>query len=107
MITVLGACCNLLLQGFSTKHRCLPYLIKDFLFLGLLVTVAGVIYLDTVGGWILADKKSPTIKTEENVIEYVVEMIEEPHSHLIGETITNERLRSLKDIYLFEINRKA
>ena len=107
MITVIGTSSSLLLIGMINEASLPPLSYKDFLFLGILVTVTGVIYLYTVGYWILPDKKSATVEMEENIKEYVVETIVLPQSHLIGKTITNAHLRNLKDIYLFGINRKG
>lgn len=106
MISVIGTSSNLLLLGLINEASKPLLSYKDFLFLGLLVTVTGVLYLYTLGYWILPDKKSASVEMEESLKEYVVETIVEPHSPLIGETITNAHLRNLKDIYLFEINRK-
>ena len=107
MITVIGTSSSLLLFGLISEAS-LPLLnYKDFLFLGVLVTVSGLIYLYTLGYWILPDKKSAAVEMEENIKEYVVETIVEPHSHLIGSTIANANLRNLKDIYLFCIERNG
>ncbi len=107
MITVIGTSSSLLLIGLISEASLPSLSYKDFLFLGILVTITGVIYLYTLGYWILPDKKSATVEMEENIKEYVVETIVLPQSHLIGETITNAHLRNLKDIYLFGINRKG
>lgn len=107
MVTVVGTSSNLLLAGLISEAALPALNYKDFLFLGLLVTITGIVYLYTLGYFILPDKKSATIEMEENLKEYVVEMIVEPHSNLIGSTITNAHLRNLKDIYLFEINRSG
>ncbi len=107
MITVIGTSSSLLLIGLISEASLPSLSYKDFLFLGILVTVTGIIYLYTLGYWILPDKKSATVEMEENIKEYVVETIVLPHSHLIGETITNAHLRNLKDIYLFGINREG
>lgn len=105
MITVVGTSSNLLLAGLIHEAG-LPMLnYKDFLFLGLLVTVTGLIYLYTLGYRLLPNKKSATAQMEQNMKEYVVETVVEPRSHLIGATIASANLRNLKDIYLFSINR--
>ncbi len=101
MITVIGTSSSLLLIGLISEASLPSLSYKDFLFLGILVTITGIIYLYTVGYWILPNKKSATVEMEENIKEYVVETIVLPQSHLIGETITNAHLRNLKDIYLF------
>ncbi len=106
MITVVGTSTNLLLNGLIAESR-LPLLnYKDFLFLGLIVTVLGLTYLYTVGYTLLPDKKSATKELEENLNEYVVETVVEPSSILIGEPIKTH-LRNLKDIYLFEVVRNG
>ena len=107
MITVIGTSSSLLLIGLISEASLPSLSYKDFLFLGILVTITGIIYLYTVGYWILPNKKSATVEMEENIKEYVVETIVLPQSYLIGETITNAHLRNLKDIYLFGINRKG
>ena len=107
MITVIGTSSSLLLIGLISEASLPSLSYKDFLFLGILVTVTGVFYLYTLGYWILPNKKSATVEMEENIKEYAVETIVLPHSNLIGETITNAHLRNLKDIYLFGINRKG
>lgn len=105
MITVVGTSSSLLLAGLISEAG-LPMLnYKDFLFLGLLVTVSGFLYLYTIGYALLPAKRSASVEMEENIKEYVVETIVEAHSNLIGSTITTARLRNLKDIFLFEINR--
>lgn len=105
MITVVGTSSSLLLAGLISEAGLPGLNYKDFLFLGLLVTVSGFLYLYTVGYAILPDKKSASVEMEENIKEYVVETIVEPHSDLIGNTIITAQLRNLKDIFLFEINR--
>ncbi|MDQ6843067.1 MAG: SLC13 family permease [Bacteroidota bacterium] len=106
MITVVGTSTNLLLNGLIAESglKLLGY--KDFLFLGLIVTVLGLIYLYTIGYFLLPDKKSPIQEMKEHLNEYVVETMVEPSSILIGEHIKT-RLRNLKDIYLFEVVRKG
>ncbi len=106
MITVVGTSTNLLLNGLIAESR-LPLLnYKDFLFLGLIVTVLGLTYLYTIGYNLLPDKKSATKEMEEKLNEYVVETLVEPYSILIGKPIKTH-LRNLKDIYLFEVVRSG
>ncbi len=100
MIAVVGTSSNLLLAGLISEAGLPALNYRDFLFLGILVTVSGFLYLYTLGYFILPDKKSATIEMEQNIKEYVVETIVEPHSHLIGSTINTAHLRNLKDVYL-------
>jgi di/tricarboxylate transporter len=104
MITVVGTSTNLLLNGLIAEAD-LPLLnYKDFLFLGLIVTLLGLTYIYTIGYNLLPDKKSAIEEMKENPNEYVVETLVEPSSILIGKPIKTH-LRHLKDIYLFEVAR--
>lgn len=106
MITVVGTSTNLLLNGLIAEYG-LPLLsYKDFLFMGLIVTAIGLIYIYTIGYYILPEKKSATKEMEENINEYVVETVVENPSILIGKSIKTH-LRNLKDIYLFELVRNG
>lgn len=106
MITVVGTSTNLLLNGLIAESGLTLLRYKDFLFLGLIVTALGLLYIYTIGYSILPDKKSATKEMEENLNEYVVETLVEPSSVLIGKPI-KKHLRNLKDIYLFEIVRNG
>jgi len=105
MITVIGTSSSLLLIGMINEASLPALEYKDFLFLGILVSITTILYLYTIGYRILPDKKSASAEMEENIKEYIVETIVEKHSHLIGKTITEAQLRNLKDIYLFSIER--
>lgn len=106
MITVIGTSTNLLLNGLIAESGLMMLGYKDFLFMGLIVTVLGLTYIYTIGYSLLPDKKSATKEMEENLNEYVVETMVEPSSILIGEQV-KKHLRNLKDIYLFEIVRNG
>ncbi|MBA2762488.1 MAG: SLC13 family permease [Segetibacter sp.] len=106
MITVVGTSTNLLLNGLIAESHLSLLNYKDFLFMGLIVTVLGLTYIYTIGYTLLPDKKSATKEMEENLNEYVVETVVEPSSILIGERIKTH-LRNLKDIYLFEVVRNG
>lgn len=106
MITVVGTSTNLLLNGLIAESGLTLLSYKDFLFLGLIVTIFGLTYIYIVGYALLPDKKSAIKEIEENLNEYVVETVVEPSSILIGERIKTH-LRNLKDIYLFEVVRNG
>ncbi|MEP7106541.1 MAG: SLC13 family permease [Ferruginibacter sp.] len=106
MTTVIGTSTNLLLNGLIVESGLTLLSYKDFLFLGLIVTVLGLTYIYTIGYNLLPVKKSATREMEENLNEYVVETIVEHSSILIGKPIKTH-LRNLKDIYLFEVVRNG
>ncbi|MEO5999423.1 MAG: SLC13 family permease [Chitinophagaceae bacterium] len=106
MITVVGTSTSMLLNGLIAESGLTLLNYKDFLFLGLIVTVLGLSYIYTIGYALLPDKKSAIQEMEENMNEYLVETVVEPFSVLIGERIKTH-LRNLKDIYLFEVIRNG
>ncbi|MEP7141317.1 MAG: SLC13 family permease [Ferruginibacter sp.] len=106
MITVIGTSTNLLLTGLIAESGLTLLGYKDFLFIGLIVTILGLIYIYTIGYALLPEKKSATKEMEENLNEYVVETIVEHYSILVGKPI-KRHLRNLKDIYLFEVIRNG
>lgn len=106
MITVVGTSTNLLLNGLIAESGLTLLGYKDFLFLGLIVVILGLIYIYTIGYTLLPDKKSAIKEMEENLNDYLVETVVEPSSILIGKPIKTH-LRNLKDIYLFELVRNG
>ena len=56
MITVLGTSTNLILNGFLVENGLQKLRFTDFFFLGLLVTVVGIVYLYTLGYKLLPEK---------------------------------------------------
>lgn len=106
MITVIGTSTNLVLNGLIAQYN-LPLLgFYDFLFLGLLVTIFGGLYLYFVGYRLLPNNQNEIDVLRENVREYIVETEVSPTSRLIGKTIREAGLRKLKDVFLVEIIRR-
>lgn len=65
---------------------------------------AGIIYLLVCSRWLLPQRK-PAIEYLDDPREYTVEMIVEPGSPLVNQTIEQAGLRHLPGVYLMEINR--
>ncbi len=105
MITVLGTSTNLVLAGLmNDKGLTLPSF-TDFLYLGLLVTVSGWLYLYFWGYNLLPEYRSRLENVQQNRNEYIVETRLLPHSPLAGKTVKEAGLRNLKDLFLVEIIR--
>jgi di/tricarboxylate transporter len=106
MITVIGTSTNLVLLGLMSEYG-LPLLgFKDFLFLGILVSVVGLIYLFFIGyTWLPAnDNKIDALR--QNLKEYIVETEIFEGSSLIGKSVKDAGLRNLQDLFLVEIMRQ-
>jgi len=106
MITVIGTSTNLVLNGLVAEYN-LPLLgFTDFLFLGIIVTIAGCSYLYFIGYNLLPDHKENIDTIRQNLKEYIVETLVFKGSPLIGKTIRNAGLRNLQDVFLVEILRE-
>jgi len=107
MITVIGTSTSLVLNGLVAEYH-LPLLgFKDFLFLGLLVTVAGLIYLFFIGYHLLPAHKENLDALRQNLKEYIVETLVFKGSPLISKSVRDAGLRKLQDIFLIEILRNG
>lgn len=106
MITVIGTSTNLVLAGLAQEYNQPAPGFTDFLFLGLIVTVSGTLYLYFIGYHLLPSYKDKIENLKEHIKEYIVEIELFKGSHLIGKTVEEAGLRHLKDVFLVEIIRK-
>ena len=105
MITVIGTSTNLVLNGLIAEYN-LPLLgFNDFLYLGIMVTIAGCIYLYFIGYRLLPDHKESIDTIRQNLKEYIVETLVFKGSQLVGKTVRDAGLRNLQDNFLVEILR--
>lgn len=105
MVTVIGTSTNLVLSGLMSEYG-LPLLgFRDFLFLGILVTVVGLIYLYFIGYKLLPTNVNKIDTLRQNLKEYIVETEIFEGSSLIGKTVKDAGLRNLQDLFLVEIMR--
>lgn len=105
MITVLGTSTNLILAGLMTEHGLPMPSFTDFMFLGLMVTVAGWLYLYFIGFYLLPENRNRLDAVKQNRTEYIVETLLYKNSPLVGKTVKEAGLRNLRELYLVEIAR--
>ena len=77
----------------------------DVAMVGLPCALMGVIYLLSVGRWLLPDRR-PAISIDDDARQYTVEMIVEKGSPLADRTIEGAGLRHLPGLFLMEIDRQ-
>jgi di/tricarboxylate transporter len=118
--TILGGLCTLL--GTSTNlvvHGLAAEAIKngkldpqdeltmfDITPIGVCCAVVGLFYMLIAGRWLLPDRR-PAISSVDDAREYTVEMLVEPGSPLVGQSIEQAGLRHLEGTYLMEIDRNG
>jgi di/tricarboxylate transporter len=105
MMTVIGTSTNLVLNGLIKQYN-LPLLeFQDFLFLGIMVTIVGWIYLFFIGYKLLPSNPNEIDALMENLREYIVETEIASGSPLAGKSVKDAGLRNLQDVFLVEIIR--
>src|SRR5690606_5555053 len=72
MITVIGTSTNLVLNGLIGEYGLALLQFNDFLYLGVIVTIMGWLYLYFIGYYILPDNKNKMEIIKDNLKEYIV-----------------------------------
>ncbi len=76
----------------------------EIAWVGLPVAAVGITYLLVGGRWLLPDRR-PAVSALDDPREYMVEMVVEEGSPLVGERVEDAGLRHLPGLYLVEIDR--
>jgi di/tricarboxylate transporter len=107
MITVIGTSTNLVLNSFlrSNNEKLLSF--SDFLIPGLVVSVAGIIFLTLFYNRLLPNRGAAIDETQGVLREYLAETRLEEDSDLVGKTIAEAGLRNLDGVYLAQIYRNG
>lgn len=107
MITMIGTSTNLILNGFLIENKIPPLVFTDFLYLGLIVTFFGIVYLATLGYRLLPENKEAFKDVRNLAPEYLVETEIAFPSKLIGKTVNESGLTQKRGAYLIELHRKG
>ncbi len=106
---ILGGMCTLI--GTSTTLVINSQLDKEYqlgmfelAWIGVPATLAGIVGFAFLGRWLLPDRQAAFAQLDDPK-EYTVEMLVEPGSALVGQTIEEAGLRNLPAMYLMEIDR--
>ena len=105
MITVIGTSTNLVLNGLIIAKDAPPLGFLDYLWPGLLVSIAGIAFIYFFAFKLLPNNQDLLHEVQNESREYLVQAKVGPYSKLIGKTITDANLRNLTGLYLFEIVR--
>ncbi len=103
--TMIGTSTNLIIAGLVVEDKTLPNIgFFEIAWLGVPSAVIGIAFVLFTSRWLLPVRKPP-ITEQMNPKEYAVEMLVEPGSALVGQTIEQAGLRHLPSLYLAEIER--
>ncbi len=85
--TLIGTSTNLLVSAISERSGQGAFHLFEFAPLGLILTGTGVVYLLTLGRWLLPDRPSRSLVQSYQVADYVSELRVTPASALVGRTV--------------------
>jgi di/tricarboxylate transporter len=113
-VTLLGTSTNLVVAGLVTRTDLVedngdPISLHIFGIsrIGLIVLVAGLVYMITISPFLLADKGHGGVDAIiKNPREYTVPLLVSEKSPIVGETVTSAGLRQLQGLYLVEVTRE-
>ncbi len=105
MISVIGTSTNMVLLGLiESESQILPGIL-DFAIPGLLVTLAGLLYISLFAQKLLPENKDVLDNAKANLKEYLIETKLQAESSLCGLSVADAGLRNLDGIFLVEILR--
>ena len=106
LCTVLGTSTTVVVNSLMAKEGLTPLSLFEPGFVGLPCCLAGLAFILLASRFLLPSREKDS-KPFQNPREYTVEMLVEPNSPLIGQTIENAGLRHLPGMYLMEIDRNG
>jgi di/tricarboxylate transporter len=103
--TLVGTSTNLLVNSLAKNLGHPGFSLFEFLYLGMACTVAGVVYLLTVGRWLLPDRRPADLSEIYELGKYITELRVMPKSPLIGTSVADARLRERFGVFVLELLR--
>ncbi len=107
MVTVIGTSTNLVVSGLLETYGQQPLGMFEISSLGLPVAIVGCLALIVLAPILLPNRRPARKELEEDVREFVVNMIVEPGGLLDGRDVEAGGLRHLQGVYLIEIERQG
>ncbi|HEU4856274.1 MAG TPA: SLC13 family permease [Rhodanobacteraceae bacterium] len=102
--TLIGTSSNLLVDSLAQEHGMPPIGIFEFAHMGVLLAIAGIVYLMVIGRWLLPRYFDNEVSGPAQVGKYVTELKVMSDSALVGQTIAEARLGDL-GVYPLELLR--
>ncbi|MBB6184685.1 SLC13 family permease [Oleiagrimonas soli] len=107
LCSLIGTSTNLIVDGLAQAYPGLPQLrMFDPAWVGVPAALVGMLYLLTVGRWLLPDRRG-AMEQARDTKEYVLEMRVDPAGPLDGKTLDEAGLRGVSGLFLAEIQREG
>ncbi|TAN06702.1 MAG: SLC13 family permease [Rhodanobacteraceae bacterium] len=102
--TLVGTSSNLLVDSLAQKQGLQPFGIFEFTHLGVLLAIAGIVYLMVIGRSLLPKRLDNEVSGPPEVGKYVTELKVMSDSALVGQTIAEAKLGE-QNVYPLELLR--
>ena len=107
--TLIGTSTNLIVNGMVADQILFPNFkslgIFDFAWVGIPMTILGIIYLLIFANKLLPNNEDSLEKVVSNRREYLVDIRIAPDSEYVGKSVEKGSLRNLKSLFLVEVRR--
>ncbi len=106
MCTAIGTSTNIVVASMAAERGMAPFRMFEFLPVGAILAVTGLLYLTTVGRRLVpARRPAEDLSTAYQLRKYLTEVEIAPRSQLAGLTLEAARLSELYDLDVLEIHR--
>jgi di/tricarboxylate transporter len=105
--TLIGTSTNLVVNGLMIEHDVGGMHLFELSLIGIPYAIVGLVFLLTIGRWLLPERKEFLEQLGESRREYLAEMLVQPNCRLVGESVAEAGLRQLPGLYLIEIDREG
>lgn len=105
MCTLIGTSTTLVVDGLMREHAMAPLTMFEISWIGVPVAVIGCLLIAVVASRLLPERRDPITEIDEERREFLVEMLVDANSPLVGKSITEAGLRHLRGLYLIAIER--
>jgi di/tricarboxylate transporter len=102
--TLIGTSTNLVLDGLMRAEGLAGFGFFELAGVGLPCVIVGWVYLVVVSPWLLEERRPP-LEAEKKERRDVLELMVQPDSPLVGQTVEETNIRKFPDLHLIRIDR--
>ena len=103
--TLIGTSTNLVIDGFMADRGMAHLRMFELTWVGLPLAIAGILVMALLSGRLLPERRDPVTALGQEKREFIVEMLIEPQSRLVGRTLAAAGLRNLPGLYIIKLER--
>ncbi|RWR12546.1 SLC13 family permease [Siminovitchia fortis] len=105
-ITLMGTSTNIVVHGMLLEYGFEGFSLFTITVVGIPVTIAGMLYLFTIGDKLLPDHKGFSQRVKEDAKEYIAELRVKETFPYVNQSVKKSGLGNLNGLYLIEIIRR-